>query len=337
MSNLIISVTTFKSNGKTGLINSKGEIIAESIYDAIGPFQGAFARVRLGEKFGLIDKQGKLITKRYYNRIDARFWGSESQIIYIVHCGTKKGFYLDGCEEFSGLLYNSIGGLYNDRALVSVRGLYGYINGKGEVVIPPLFSFGTDFEQNIATVTTDNKVQYIDLNGNEVTIPDARFLWRNLKQQTLVHYISRNHFKIYEISNPRNLCRTDFASESAWQLYSELTPHTLSLGTIDGYIFLFDKNRRLVSPFYTRQILMITHDRFIVSEGCLVRDQYYSLYTVEGQKLLPAVFKEMIHLKDDIYIIRIEEEYGLVKEDGKFIGECNYNCPQDIPEILEII
>ena len=337
MSNLSISVTTFKSNGKFGLVNGKGEIITEAIYDAIGFYHGDFARVRLGDKFGLINKQGKLITKKYYKQIDTKFWGSEDRIIYIVHSGNKKGFYLDGCEEFSGLLYNSIGGLYNDRALISVRGQYGYINGKGEVVIPPLFTFGTDFEENIATVATENKVQYIDQNGNEVTLPDARFLWRNLKQQTLAHYIIRNHFRIYEISNPRDLCRTDFASDAAWQLYNELTPHSLSLGSIEEYIFLFDKNRRMVSPVFSRQILMISHDRFIVSESSYLRGVIYSLYTVEGQKLLPAVFEEMIHLKDDIYIIRIEEEYGLVKENGKFIGECNYSCPQDIPEILEII
>ena len=337
MNNLSISVTTFKSNGKFGLVNRECEIVTEAVYDAISPFFGDYARVSLGDKFGLINRQGKLITKKYYKQIDTRFWGSEDRIIYIVHHGNKKGFYLDGCEEFSGLLYNSIGSLYNDRALVSIRGQYGYINGKGEVVIPPLFTFGTDFEQNIATVATDNKVQYINLNGNEVTLPDARFFWRTHKEQSFAYYKVTRQQKVFELSNPRNLRRSDFTSEAAWELYSELNPHSFKLGTIDKFCLLFDSSCKILSPLDSREIMITSNGTFIVLQKKSFEGDGYSLYSLSGENLLRPVFDDLIHLKDDIYIFRKEEKYGLVRENGKFIGKCNYRCPQDIPEILELI
>ena len=44
--------------------------------------------------------------------------------------------------------------------------LYGYINSKGEEIIPPQFELAGDFSEGLAAVGDENKMGYIDINGN---------------------------------------------------------------------------------------------------------------------------------------------------------------------------
>lgn len=336
MQNSITKYVSCRENGKVGLVDSTGEINVNEIYDSIQPFFGDFAKVQIDGKFGLINKRGKLITGKYYNRIDIRYWGNDDQNIYIIHCGNKKGFYLDGSEEFSGFRYNSIGTLHNDRALISIQGLYGYINGKGEIAIPPQFTSASSYEKNIASVSIDFKSYYIDPNQNEVELSKLQFIYHSHSEQFLAHHEANNRKKVYESSIVRELQKTDFISTTAWELFQELTPYSIRLGTLNNFVVLFNQNQKIITPTQCLQIQMVSNNRFIAT----VRrdsDNFQAVYSTEGEELLPPVFDEIIHLKDDVYIIRLDKHYGLAKEGGKFIGRCNYTCPQDIPEILEII
>lgn len=336
MQNSITRYVSFRENGKDGVVDSTGEIIVNAIYDSIQPFFGDFAKVQINGKFGLINKRGKMITGKFYNRIDIRYWGNDYQNIYIIHCGNKKGFYLDGSEEFSGFRYNSIGTLHNDRALISIQGLYGYINGKGEIAIPPQFTSESSYEKNIASVSIDFKSYYIDPNQNEVELPKLQFIHHPLSEQVLEHHEANNHKEVYESSIVRELQKSDFTSTTAWELFQELTPYSIRLGTINNFVVLFNQNGKIITPSECLQIKMVSYNRFIATVERFY-EEYQTVYSTEGEELLPPVFDEIIHLKDDVHIIRLDKHYGLAKEGGKFIGRCNYTCPQDIPEILEII
>ncbi len=108
-------------NDKFGVINTKGEYIVEPIYDNIGEFKERRAVFNLNNNVGVIDDKGNIITKRSYN-----FIGEFSDGLALVAMGYKNGDYR-----------------------------YGYINLKGEEVIPIKFIMGYDFKDGVALVKLD--------------------------------------------------------------------------------------------------------------------------------------------------------------------------------------
>lgn len=91
-------VLSYKQNGKYGLINYEGKIITKPIYDSISGLENKEGEllVKQGEKFGVINQKGARIIKSEYDYI------------------TADGYYNDDQKySFSRLYYN-----YKNRARV---------------------------------------------------------------------------------------------------------------------------------------------------------------------------------------------------------------------------
>src|SRR5581483_3484768 len=57
--------------GKFGLLDGDGNLIAEPIYDNLGPMVNGYAPVKMGDKIGFIDKKGKLVLETDLESITA--------------------------------------------------------------------------------------------------------------------------------------------------------------------------------------------------------------------------------------------------------------------------
>jgi len=99
--------------GKSGFINSNGEVQIRPIYEAANCFSEGLAPVMIKDKWGFIDKNGEVI-------IPAKF---------------------DYVASFSESL-----------ALVKVGRLWGYINKTGDFVIEPKFEEARSFVEGVANV-----------------------------------------------------------------------------------------------------------------------------------------------------------------------------------------
>jgi len=138
-------------NGKHGLINAlEGKELIQPIYDYFVPFSNDFVKSILG---------GVLTSRK-------TIWGAKLGLID-----------MNGQELFPPK-YNYIGEFNEDRALVIkdgktdsttglfISGKYGFINNKGEEVIPLIYSDADDFSKGMANVT---------LNGTKIVIrPDGK-------------------------------------------------------------------------------------------------------------------------------------------------------------------
>ncbi|PHS10413.1 MAG: hypothetical protein COA88_02455 [Kordia sp.] len=62
-------VSIFKKNKKFGLINNKGDVVVESVYDYLSPNKNGVSIVSKNKKYGLIDKKGNIIIPIKYFRL----------------------------------------------------------------------------------------------------------------------------------------------------------------------------------------------------------------------------------------------------------------------------
>jgi hypothetical protein len=132
----------------TGLINKKGEIIVEAIYEEIGNFNNGLARAT-----GIIDFSGKPV---YVERLIRK----DGSISFEYKNGFKIGHYNnDGLVKF----YNSS----NQKGI-------GYFS-KSQILISPQYSQAGEFSDGLAIVKTSSGTGIIDKQNNKIGIIDREF------------------------------------------------------------------------------------------------------------------------------------------------------------------
>lgn len=137
-------VAVVLENDKFGVINVKGEYIVDPVYDSIGDFRERRAVFNLNGNVGVIDNKGNIITRKKYN-----FISDFSNGLALVGMNYKNDNYR-----------------------------YGYINLKGEEVIPIRFLMGYDFKDNIALVKLDyTKYALINKKGKVLNTYNHVFVY----------------------------------------------------------------------------------------------------------------------------------------------------------------
>jgi len=125
LSSLIISFIS--TNGKQGIMNGDGKILAKPIYEEIWSFGSeGLAKVKLGTKYGFVDQTGEA-------RVPAKY--------------VDLGMFADGLVKANS------------------GGKWGYIDVSGKVVIAPQFEAARDFAGGHAKVWKNGVEGSIDKVG----------------------------------------------------------------------------------------------------------------------------------------------------------------------------
>ncbi len=187
-------------NGKSirgyTVLDNAGNKVGSSIYSKVYPYKNDFAVVRLANrKIGFIDTEGNLIHSRRYSRmssfdknglsvvrkngngvvntegkmvVPARFSKvivSDSTIVAQV--GKRLCIFdFDGRKLASIRKVDRYSGFENGLAMIRRKNSVGYIDPKGNYVIPPIYKSGSGFEQNTALIRNKNKQCIIDQDQN---------------------------------------------------------------------------------------------------------------------------------------------------------------------------
>ena len=165
-------------NGKYGFINTKGEEVIPCRYDEAGDFHEGLARVQKGDKYGFVNTKGEEVIPCRYDYV-----GNFSEGLAYISKGEKIGFinkkgeevipcrydYYDDHENNPGYLCGEIGfnnGLARIRKGDWENGKYGFINTKGEEVIPFIYDYAMNFNDGLALVRRGEEWGYIDKYGH---------------------------------------------------------------------------------------------------------------------------------------------------------------------------
>lgn len=170
----------FEKDGKYGLINESGKVIAKAEYESIWGDASGFAIVRKDGKTGYMNPEGKLITKFQYDEYGCS--GFYDGLAHVVKDG-KHGFINTSGKTIVPLKYEDATDYADGAATVMLDGKWGVVNKKGEVIVKPKYAqigyvaqpaeIVVTFVEGIAQIQTmEGKWGYIDVNGKEVVKPE---------------------------------------------------------------------------------------------------------------------------------------------------------------------
>ena len=162
-----------EQNGKIGLVNPKGEWVIEPQFENIGSFANGLATVLLDEKFGFIDKEGHIVIPFQFDAV-FDFWKGMAEVKT-----DGKWNLIDTAGRFV-LPYalDGFNGRFGEAGLLAAaqKDKWGFINRKGEWIIPPQFETAYSFQNGMARVKTNGKWGLVNPKGEWVTAPVFDFI-----------------------------------------------------------------------------------------------------------------------------------------------------------------
>lgn len=126
------------------------------------------------EKCGLINDKGIKLTKFKYQDLYGVFFDKNSiKHYYLLKKGRKYGIIDELGKEITGFKYDATTGFdYDQKGIIGVKikGKWGYINFRGQQIISSKYDKASHFSNNLAKVVVGRNTGYIN-NRGEIVIP----------------------------------------------------------------------------------------------------------------------------------------------------------------------
>jgi len=166
--------------GKYGFLDRYGHEVIPCIYDEVSHFHLERAMVRQGDRFGIVDVDGRIVLPIEY---ECRSMKAEMYVyrdsLALVQKDGKYGyvdleghlvipFYFDDAYQFSEGL-----------ASVHHQGFWGYIDTKGDIFLPFIFDIASPYQWGRAEVIYNGELRKVDRKGRCVKNCKGIIAWRD--------------------------------------------------------------------------------------------------------------------------------------------------------------
>lgn len=156
--NCVCGLSKVKKNGKIGYVDKQGIEVVKLQYHEGLTFSEGYVAVRMGSKWLFLDSTGKAITETIYD--DAM---SLKNGLAVVAKNNLHGFIDISGRLAIPLTFSNARSFSEDLApAANTKGIWGYINAKGEWIINPAYDFTDNFDNGEARVMKEQKMYYID-------------------------------------------------------------------------------------------------------------------------------------------------------------------------------
>lgn len=162
-----------KKDDKWGYIKTDGSYAIKPSYDDGWGFSEGLAKVQKGDKVGFINAQNQTIIPIKYN--DSYNWFNEGLVT--VSQGEKWAVMDKKGKALTKFEYDYASSPAEDRILVGKltkddEMKFGFVDSKGKLVIPMIYDFSTGFDEGTALVMKGEEVAYINTKGEEVELKE---------------------------------------------------------------------------------------------------------------------------------------------------------------------
>lgn len=316
--NFVNGVGIVSGKGKWGMINRQGKIILPCQYDGIEflPNTGnRMVRVYIQEpRYGLIDTLGQLRVRTMYDQL-----GSFAEGRLAVNNEDNWGFVnIDGLEVIP-CRFREVQNFQEGLAAVRLGRSWGYVDKQGEVEIDFQYRRASSFSGGMAAVSVENgKVGYIN-RKNDFVIP-PRFDRAYDFYKGVARVVEDGKFSLIDTAG-RYVSRQRFNDIGAFN------PHGLAVVSYG--------NERIRYGLINIQGQLVTSDDFQAiepfSEGLAVaktKDGYGYIDT-SGRIAIPCKYSRAGAFSEGRATVQLAGQCGYIDAQGQEIIPCQYSRCQD--------
>lgn len=203
-------------NNKMALFAEDGRRLTPNKYDHISDFKGDILKVEADGKYGFINKEGQEVVPIIYDDVKISSQGNYVTLLL------KQNYSMvtsDG-KEICQLKYDSIDAINEEVGLASVykNNYYGFIDTKGNEIIPLKYRFAEEFRGEYARVNASfgfdsNQRGLINAKGEEVVPLQYNYVGDFVnKELGIISVGDEKNVGIYDIFNKKELIAPKYAS-----------------------------------------------------------------------------------------------------------------------------
>ncbi len=322
-----------KIDGKYGFIDRTGNLVIPAVYDRVkhdisaNMWRDGFAIVEMANKTGLIDRKGEVILPLEYEEVS--LFTSMASAKQTVDGETYYDFSVkpngNGILDKNGVvvepIYDKIVHFSNGLAAVSKNGKWGYIDTKGNIVLPFEYDKASSFSANYARVTKDNRTYIIDKNGNEICDKIETLMYDTDKPlEGYVAGIKDEKYGLLDESG-RFILPCEFDSMEQWGIYPLIEVQK------DGKYGVFDLEGKEVIKVEFERIDTPRTEGIPVKVTVKFREKE-GVMSPEGKFILNPDEFSSCRVEEQVPVIIVQDQsgkYGLRHYDGSVITQCEYD------------
>jgi hypothetical protein len=321
-------------DGKFGYINSEGVEITPLKYDCAMPFRGNLGWVKLGRKWGFVDKQGKEIVPPVYNDIVNYFdWDYDP----IVRIGKKYGYVCaETGEPLTPVKYDKVevwtqifdasSMEFGRAARVQLDGKWGCINAAGKEVIPAVYEEIKifQFEYPHLAAKLNGKWDFFDENGKSITGFQYDDMECFLSGRARVKKDGKYGFINTEGAVVIPLLYDDCELGFTWHLSgSEQRNSPIWMKRGDKYGFVDISGNEIVEPQY--EFAKPFSDNEDVSLAAVVRNGAVGFIDETGKMVIPCMYESDLkdhcgyHFSGGFANVKQGGKWGVIDTDNRVV------------------
>lgn len=354
-------VAEVRKDGKAGYIDKKGNIIIPCAYDIIYAYNDSnesFAIVQVGNKYGCIDmKTGNEIMKCKYDLIyyalEGRFIFEKAGKLGLFDMNTNVELKFNYSLELDWYFRNFSEGMM----AVTYNNKWGYINTKGEEIIPCIYDYARDFSDGLACVCMGDKYGYIDKTGKEI-IPFIYNGARSFEEGISVVENSYGKWGVIDKSGKTVVpfvysdmlgANRDTASNEPDKVFFEGIATMYKSEDYNG-IYVNNKAQEITSLYYDNTYY------FIEDMGLVSKNDKYGFVNKKGEEIIPCMYDDIYDDGEPYYslyenlvemvkkfkvegLLKVSKagKYGFVNEKGEEIIQCMYDIADNFSKGLAMV
>lgn len=293
------SVLTYKENGKYGLIDLQGKEITKPIYDEISSInykEGTFL-VKQNEQEGIINMKGKTIIKCEYESVTSDNYYNEDQ-------NNEKAGFIVSKKTDDGYRY-------------------GYINYRGSKIVKPIF---TQLER-VTEISDDKNIYFIAFKDGQAGLLKNNKEIVNYEYEDIQYNVLSDVFIIQR--NGKYGATTREGKTILYPEYSSVYTGGIYINAVkDNVIEVFDLQGNKIETDINSKIKTENSNYYITID----KNNIYKVVDTNENVIINNDYNYMEYLPGDYFIVARDSKNGVVDINGKSVIELKYDSISRINE-----
>lgn len=154
-----------KKDGKFGIIDKENKMLVKPMYDSITKLFNGYSIIEKDGKFGYLNEDLELVKKTIYD--EAKEFLDEAT--FVKASNLKWACITKDMAEKEKAVYDEVYNFNNTIARVKKENKWGYVNNSCEELVKPIYEYAYDFSNGIGKVIKDGKITFVNKEGKELT------------------------------------------------------------------------------------------------------------------------------------------------------------------------